>query len=489
MILLFPTSQHTALEEARDSERPSPSPQLPAHEKAHDSEKSSPGLQPPPHDEAQDSAEKPSLAPQPSTHEDAHEFLERPSRSSQPPLHEEAHSSENPSHSSQPPTHEQERHVSIKGPRSAKRKTRAVPAKRQRDEEGERMKQERRRLENERRLEGQRLEYERKVDARRKAEEAAAAAAARAQSEGEKRSTNGEDPQRLSGNEEALRVGQRRQQQQPLMEENVKVERREDAEGGSPMAAIKMDDDQNVHNDDDAKTAGAPGPRVLEHDTGATCLAITDDEQSKPHLIMMAHVSYSSLSLLSALGYDDNEKTDHPPTVIVHRNVQSASTMFLAPPSPPITPRDPSDSSHSGLGYWYYGKDDVAHQCHYRCQCGLVREDLREDSQTGMESNYLFEPLRLPSPKPVESVQTRQDATDVLFQPSLERSGDSVGTAVVVTVIIPRVKTQYYIRNNGVSTPRDITHDLQRGRRAGRGGYGGFRSRGRGGRGPRDEMS
>jgi hypothetical protein len=153
-------------------------------------------------------------------------------------------------------------------------------------------------------------------------------------------------------------------------------------------------------------------------------------------------------------------------------DVQSASTTSsgLAPPSPPITPRDPSDSasSQSGLAYCYYGKDDVTHQCQYWCQCGLVRDDLREDSQTGMESNYLFDPplLLWPSPKPVESIQTRQDATDVLFQPSLEQSGDSAGTAAVVTVIIPRVKTEYYIRNNGVSTTGNTTHDFQRGRRA-----------------------
>lgn len=144
------------------------------------------------------------------------------------------------------------------------------------------------------------------------------------------------------------------------------------------------------------------------------------------------------------------------------------------------------------MGYCYYGKDDVTRQCQYWCQCGLVREDLREDSQTGMESNYLFDPplLPWPCPKPLESVRTRQDATDVLFQPSLERSGDSA-TPAVVTVIIPRVKTGYYIRNNGVSTTRNMTHDFQRGRRTtGRGGYRGFRSRGRGGRGPTgDEMS
>lgn len=158
--------------------------------------------------------------------------------------------------------------------------------------------------------------------------------------------------------------------------------------------------------------------------------------------------------------------------------------MSLAPHSPPITPRDPFDtaSSHSGLGYCYYDKDDVTCQCRqYWCQCGLVREYLREDSQTGMEANYLFDPplLLWPSPKPLESVQTRQDATDVLFRPSLERPGDSPDTPAVLTVIIPRVKTEYYIRNNGVSTPRNMTHDIQQGRRATRrGGYRGFRSRG-----------
>jgi hypothetical protein len=254
---------------------PSPSPQLPTHEKARDSETSPPGPQRPTHDEAQGSAGKPSLCQQPPTHEEAHDSLERPS------------------HSSQPPTHEQEQHAPVKGPPIAKRKARV---NRQRDKR-ERMKQEKRRLENERRLEGQRLEYERKLEARRKAEEAAAAA--RAQSEREERSTNGgELPQRFPGSDDALRVQQRRQQQQSLVEESVKAECREAAERGSPTVAIKMDDDQKVHNDDDAETVGAPGPRVLEHDTGATCLAITNDKHSESLLIMMAHVSYSSLSIV-----------------------------------------------------------------------------------------------------------------------------------------------------------------------------------------------
>jgi len=278
--------EHTAQEEARGSERPSLSPQLPTHEKARDSEKSSPGPQ--------------------------------------PPTHEEAHSSEKSFHSPQPPTHEQGQHASVKRPPIAKRKARrGVGANRKRDEETEQMKQERR-LENERRLEGQRREYERKLEARRKAEEAAAAA--RTQSEGEERSTNGgELPQRLSGSEETQQVRHRRQQQQSPMEESVKAECREDAKGGSPTLAIKMDDDQKVHDDDDAETVGAPGPRVLEHDTGATCLAITDDKHSESHLIMMAHVSDSFLSLLSALAYDGNEKnrsSTESLIVIVHWNVE-----------------------------------------------------------------------------------------------------------------------------------------------------------------------
>lgn len=277
IILIFPTSQHTAQKEARDSERPSPSPQLPTHEKARDSEKSPPGPQRPTHDEAQDSAGKPSLGLQPPTHEEVNDSLDRPS------------------HSSQPPTHEQEQHAPVKGPPIAKRKAR-VNRQRDKRERMKQEKQEKRRLENERRLEGQRLEYERKLEARRKAEEAAAAA--RSQSEGEERSTNGgEIPQRFSGSDDALRVRQRGQQQQSLMEESVKAECREDAERGSPKVAIKMDDDQKVHNDD-AETVGAPGPRVLEHDTGATCLAITNDKHSESLLIMMAHVSYSFLSIV-----------------------------------------------------------------------------------------------------------------------------------------------------------------------------------------------
>lgn len=151
--------------------------------------------------------------------------------------------------------------------------------------------------------------------------------------------------------------------------------------------------------------------------------------------------------------------------------------MFFAPPSPPITPRYSSDSAspHSGFAYC---SDDATHQC--ECWYGGL---VREDSQTSMESNYLFEPpLRWPSPQPVESAETRQDATDVLFQPSLVLSGDNAGSPVItVNVIIPKAKTERAENralNDGVSIG-DSTGEFQRGRHAtGRGGYRGFRKRG-----------
>lgn len=212
-------------------------------------------------------------------------------------MHEEDLSSENLSHSSQPSTHKQEQHGSAKVPPISKQRAQRDSTKQRRDEEREQMEQERRRLENERRLDAQRLEYERKLEARRKAEEAAAATPA--QNEIEERSTNeGEVPQRHSGNKKTPRVRRRKQQ---------KAECRGDIEGGSPTVAIKMDGDQKVHIDDNAETVGAPGPRILVHDTGAACLAITDEEPSKSHLIMMAHVSHAFPSIVP-LGYDGNEK-------------------------------------------------------------------------------------------------------------------------------------------------------------------------------------
>jgi hypothetical protein len=103
-----------------------------------------------------------------------------------------------------------------------------------------------------------------------------------------------------------------------------------------------------------------------------------------------------------------------------------------------------------------------------------------------MESDYLFDfpPLfRWPSPKPVDT-QTRQDATDVLFQPSLERSGDSAG-AIVITVVIPEAKTMDCAQDGGITTS-NTTREFQRDRHiTGQGGYRDFPWRGRGGRGPR----
>lgn len=184
----------------------------------------------------------------------------------------------------QPPTHEEKR-VPFKSPPVAKRKGWGarkpwLGEERLSEEEWEK----KRKLENAQRLEGQRLLIERKREERRKAEEvaaAAAAAAARAQTGRDECSTNGREhpSQRRCGSEdeEARRDQQRK-----------------------PTVAVKLDDDQKVDNDG-AKTIGVPEFQVLEHDTGATCLAITGKEHSASHLIMIAHVSYMSFSMAAAL--------------------------------------------------------------------------------------------------------------------------------------------------------------------------------------------
>lgn len=188
--------------------------------------------------------------------------MEKPPRSSQLPA--------------QLPTREEKR-APVKSPPVAKRKDWGTLKPRLSEEEREKT----RKLENAQRLEGQRLLIERKREERRKAEEAAAtAAAARAQTEREECSTNGREhpSQRRCGSEdeEARRDQQRK-----------------------PTVAVKLDDDQKVDNDD-AKTVGVPEFQVLEHDTGATCLAITDKEHPESYLIMMAHVSYMSFSMAAA---------------------------------------------------------------------------------------------------------------------------------------------------------------------------------------------
>jgi hypothetical protein len=147
-------------------------------------------------------------------------------------------------------------------------------------------------------------------------------------------------------------------------------------------------------------------------------------------------------------------------------DAQPASAVSFVPPLTPMTPL------HGSVpGSFEYS--DVWGPC--------------EDLQTSRESDYLFDPPQrwsvVPVLTPVESAQTRQDAADVLFEPPLERSGGSAGTA------IPKVKICH------VRAPTDhawdigvcrITHEPQRGRVRGREPH----SRGRdGGRGPRDEMS
>ncbi|KAI0299950.1 hypothetical protein BC826DRAFT_1102587 [Russula brevipes] len=139
----------------------------------------------------------------------------------------------------------------------------------------------------------------------------------------------------------------------------------------------------------DAQTAVGP----LEHDSGAAHLVITEEEHSESHL--MEHL------------------------------MTSAAMCIITPPSPPITPRR-TTSPPSG-----YGDGIISSLC--------------EDLQTGVESNYLFDPplrwttvpTRTPLP-PEERAQTCEVATDVLF----ERSGGggcSTSTGPVIPTT-PKVK-------------------------------------------------
>jgi hypothetical protein len=146
----------------------------------------------------------------------------------------------------------------------------------------------------------------------------------------------------------------------------------------------------------------------------------------------------------------------------------SAAMCIVAPPSPPITPRR-TTSPPSGYG------DGFSSIC--------------EDLQTGMESNYLFDPpLRwttVPTRTPLpleERAQTCEIATDVLF----ERSGGggcctSTGPVIMIP-ITPKVKICHAAPEgrapkNGVSRTTINAHESQRER--GRGG--GRCRRGRGG--------
>ena len=109
-----------------------------------------------------------------------------------------------------------------------------------------------------------------------------------------------------------------------------------------------------------------------------------------------------------------------------------------------------------------------------------------EDHQTSRESDYLFDPPQrwttVRALTPVESVQTREDAADVLFEPPHERAGGSAGT------VIPQLKLCHVRLLTDHPPNVDVSrsmHELQRRRVRGRG----HSWRGRGGRGPRDEIS
>lgn len=277
--------------------------------------------------------------------------------------------------------------------------------------------------------------FERKCEARRKAEEEGVTAivaaggtsdAARAQTPNKggagEYSRQGEARPRWR-NEEAPRAQPRREQQPQLpgVENRIRREGRVRSKRGKNPMAVAEPDDQKVDTENDAA-------EFLRRDAGALCLTITDREEHSVSPLM-----------------------PHPTSV-----VSSA---------PPLSP--PRGSSSLPLGYSdLYGP--------------------REDHQTSRESDYLFDPPQrwtaVRALTPVESAQTREDAADVLFEPPNERSGGAAGT------VIPQVKICHvrFLKDHppNVDVSRSI-HEPQRRHVRGRG----LSWHRRGSRGPRDETS
>jgi len=228
-----------------------------------------------------------------------------------------------------------------------------------------------------------------------------------------------ENERRLEGQ---LREFERKREAQRKAEEASLVQRKQQSPGGKgemrctgredakeeKPSAAINMDDQNV----DVETAA----EILDTHAAHPLAAISDGEHFHPHL-----VKYSALAVP------------------------------LAPPSPSITPRD------SALPL-------ACSPC--------------ENSQTGVQATYLFNPpLRwgmTPTVTliPVESAQTREDATDVLFDLSLEKTGDSGNPP------IPKVK----ICDTAIDHARGGAYRNARGPQRNRG-------RRKGGRGPRDKTS
>jgi len=224
-------------------------------------------------------------------------------------------------------------------------------------------------------------------------------------------------------NEEAPCAQPRREQQpqSPGVEKGIQREGRVRSKRGKKPRAVAKADDQKVDTENEAA-------EFLGRGAGAPRLTMTDREEH-PVSPLMSHPT-SAVSFAS-----------------------------------PLTPLH--GSSLLALGY-----SDLCGAC--------------EDYQTSRESDYLFDPPQrwttVRTLTPVESVQTREDAANVLFEPLHERSGDPAGT------VIPQVKLCHARLLTDHPPNVDVSrsmHEPQRGRVRGRG----HSWRGRGGRGPRDEIS
>jgi len=178
--------------------------------------------------------------------------------------------------------------------------------------------EERRRKQNAQRLEGQRREFERKCEARRKAEAEAVAAAAAgdasdvARAQTPNKGGPGEDSRQGEArsrrrNEEAPRAQLRHEQQpqSPGVKNRIQREGWVRSKRGKKPRAVAEADDQKVDTENDAA-------EFLGRDAGAPCLTTTDREEH-PVSPLMSHVC----TFLPPRGHETDHQLSLNPSAIM----------------------------------------------------------------------------------------------------------------------------------------------------------------------------
>ncbi|KAI0275478.1 hypothetical protein BC834DRAFT_853070 [Gloeopeniophorella convolvens] len=287
-----------------------------------------------------------------------------------------------------------------------------LQADRPRKEDPQRSRQAERQRENERRLEGQLREHKRELEARKKAA--------------------GETQVRIPGDQTLAReaLHQRRDDERVRLRE----ERR--------LLAVERNRQKQKAETDRRRSERAEQAKLKREERRASGREQQDGQKGAK---MLSPDTGELPALQAAQASQSVMESKH------------AQETFYAPPSPPITPRG---SASPQLFYGPYSNEDI---------------------QTGMEATYLFDPPRryatiLVPPPPSESIQTREDATDALFDAPLPRSQ---------SIPVVNVKIGSSTKHPEDDGAPKTTHEPQkRGRGRGRGrGYGRL---GIGRRGPRD---